>query len=221
MIGIIVVMHQSKLRPNGFELINNYIKTLYKYFRKGFNLYLVDNSSVEEFIIPEYYNIKYTYVEDQMLRGVTGPWNDNIITAINDGCDIILITNDDITFNDSVNDFIGIMGNHKFNNIGLYAPLTDGVIKGFTLQEGDKLGDGILETTNEKRWILNGFFMGFTKEFYEKFKFPNGKLFVEKYKWGMQESDLQRRIKPKGGRMFVIKNCWIHHNKIRGWIGYE
>jgi len=63
MIGFVVPMHKSNLRPNGFEFIDTFIRTLYKFCKKEFILYLFDNASVEKYNVPNYPNIEYTYIE--------------------------------------------------------------------------------------------------------------------------------------------------------------
>ena len=79
--------------------------------------------------------------------------------------------------------------------------------------------------------IISGFFFGFTRNFYEKFRYPDGDLFAEfekfdkayihKYagdcgKWGGQEMEILR-FKENGGKVFVIGECWIDHIKKRDW----
>lgn len=213
-------MHQSHLRPNGFKLINNYVKTLYRFFKSDFKLYLFDNASVDKYKIPRHNNIEYTYVENQMKRGVTGPWNDGVIKAIKDNCDMILITNDDILFNNSVNTFVNSIKKHEYNKISLYGPLSDGMLKIAIHQKANKKRKGIKDITKKKRGFINGFFMGFTREFYERFKLNDGKLFNERYRWRYQEISLQKRVKKLGGKLFIIEGCWIHHDKIRGWENF-
>ena len=213
MIGIIVTMHKSeKLRSNGFKLINRHINTLYKHLRKGFILYLFDNQSEETYLVPEHRNIEYEYVENQLERGVTGTWNDGVKKAITDGCDIIIITNDDIKFTNSINKFVDCIINHKHKNDSLYGCLTNGVMTRCIDQLAEKADEGIVKCNR----LINGFFMGFTNEFYEKYKLPNGNLFKESKgnRWGGQENEMQRRTRCK---RFIIRDCWTHHDKIRGY----
>lgn len=222
MIGFICIMHKSKLRPNGFELINNFIKTLYEFCKKDFILYLFDNESDEKYDVPNYSNIIYEYIENQYLRGLVGPYNDGVKKAIKDNCDIIIPTNDDVVFNDTINIFIDTIENHEHKYISLYGPLTNGVIKNSSYQEAQKPGIGIREITNlngikKSFTILNGFLWGFTKEIYEKFKLPDENLFATRYKWGGGERNFHNRVKSLGGRVFIINECWVFHHKIRGW----
>ena len=218
MIGIVIVIHQSKFRPNGFEFVNNCIESLYKFLKKDFILYLFDNASVEKYNVPNYPNIKYEYIKDQTIRGLVGPVNDGVDKAVEDGCDIIILANDDIIINETVNDFIDIIENHEHKDIGLYGPLTNGCLKS-SHQYAEKVGKGILELTNEDtkaKAIIRGFFMTFTKEFVKKFRRPNGKFLNEDKLWRGGEVSQLHYIRPLGGRLFVIKDCWIFHYATHG-----
>ena len=99
-IAFIVTMHQSQeIRPDGFKLIDRYLMSLKKSVNSKFDysIFLFDNTSVDKFDLSKYsdMDIRYEYVEDQTLRGNTGPWNDGALAAYNDGFDKIYISNDD------------------------------------------------------------------------------------------------------------------------------
>ena len=216
-VGFVVVMHKSELRPNGFNFISGYIRTLYKYCKEDFILYLFDNQSDEKYNVPNHKNIRYEYIEDQFKRGLVGPANDGVNRAIEDGCDIVIFSNDDILFNETINDFIKIIENHKHKDVGLYGPLSNGVFE-LTHQYALEHSSGIIEITKEysHKGIIRGFFISFTKEFYEKFRLPNGNLFRIGGKWRRGEIFISNQIIPFGGRIFVIKDCWIFHHKTKG-----
>ena len=215
MIGIVVVMHKSEFRPNGFEFINDCIESLYKFFKKDFILYLFDNASVEKYKVPNHQNIKYKYIKDQTIRGLAGSINDGVNRAVEDGCDIIIIMNDDIIFNKTTNIFIDIIEKHEYKDISLYGSLTNGCLK-TCHQYAEKPGKGIIEITNEPKQyaIVRGQFMAFTKEFYEKFKRLDGNMLSENsnHLWRGGEVRLLRHIRSLGGKTFIIKDCWVFHH---------
>jgi len=220
MIGFICVMHKcSKCSRNSFDIINNFINSLYEHCTKDFILYLFDNGSDEKYLIPNYTNIRYTYIKNQDERGLY-VLNDGISNAIDDGCDIIILVNDDVVFNKTINDFVDIIKDHEYKDVGLYGPLTNGILFR-TYQKSSRPRKGTIEITNEPKpyGILNGFLLCFTKEFYEKFKFPDGTICKARGedKWRGGERILINRIKPEGGRVFIIKDCWVFHHKFRGW----
>ena len=217
-VGIVVTTHYSdEYRPNGDELIKNYCKSAVC-LTYPFKLYVFDNASTKPLSgIEDYEYVQLNYVEDQTIRGLSGTWNDGVIQAINDGCDIIILSNDDIELNETVNRFIDHIYNHEFNEKSIYGPVSKGILGGVQYQTTPV--NSIIELTNNNNNMVNGFFMGFTKEFYHNFKMENGNLIDEdNYPWGGNEEEFQKRIWLDGGRSFVIGNCWIEHKKIRGWM---
>jgi len=221
MVGFICIMHScQKCSRKNFNTINSLVASLYKFCNKDFFLYLFDNQSDKKFILPNYDNIKYTYIEDQLIRGLAGPYNDGIKMAVEDNCDLIILVNDDVVINDSINLFIDTIRNHPHKNVGLYGPLTNGVIRR-SPQLAEKAGKGIKEITNNSGDHINGFLMAFTNEFYQKFKLPNGDFCDMKWKWSGGEEILQKRMRENEGRMFVIKDCWFYHKHISDWNKIE
>ena len=214
-------MHKCKdCSRNSFNIINNFIKSLYKNCKKNFILYLFDNGSDEKYSLPKQENIRYTYIEDQLIRGLAGPFNDGIRMAIEDNCDLIILVNDDIILNETINDFIDIIENHQFKDVGLYGPLSSGVIKR-SPQLAQKAGKGIREITNNHSLNINGFLMAFTPSFYHKFKLPNGDFADMRKKWSGGEEIIQKRARENGGRMFIIKDCWVYHHRYSDWNKIE
>ena len=221
MIGFVCIMHSCKdCSRNTFDTINNFIKSLYKYCHRDFILYLFDNASDKKYKIPNYKNIRYKYIEDQTIRGLAGPYNDGIRMSVEDGCDLIILVNDDAILNESINKFINIVENHPSKNVGLYGPLTNGVIKR-SPQLANKPGNGIIEITTNFNQNLNGFLLAFTPEFYHKFKLQNGDLADMRKKWSGGEEIIQRRARANGGRMFIIKDCWVYHRRYSEWNKFE
>lgn len=60
--------------------------------------------------------------------------------------------------------------------------------------------------------------MTFTKEFVENFRRPTGKLLSEDKLWRGGEVSQLQYIRPLGGRLFVIKDCWIFHYSTKGTL---
>ena len=170
--------------------------------------------------------IEYTYVEDQMIRGNTGPWNDGTIKAYQDGYNQIWITNDDVIFTESVNDLIKIVDQHKDRDISIWGPSTDGIASSnpaYNIPDKNNeihLTDEIIDLTNNHNTMVNGFFHGFTKKFYETFKRDDSYIYDPdpKYNWGGNEATIQYRAWSMGGKSKVVRGAWFHHRKIRGWI---
>ena len=69
--------------------------------------------------------------------------------------------------------------------------------------------------------MCNGFFMGFNKNFVNKYKQTNGMLFNEEYPWGGNEEEFQKRVWKQGAKSIVNKSCFLHHTKLRGWVQFN
>jgi len=239
-VGLVLTNHSSsKIRPYGRELLYAAIDSFEKTCKYSFEIIIVDNQSdidlrVENPKLTKKENIHYLYIEDQWKRGLTGAWNEGIAIAFKLGCDIILNSNDDLIFNDTINSFISGIENHKHKNMSIFGPTTNGVTGPFVkIQKDSKPNPQKTKEVHGEEWhgFINGFFMGFTSGFYENFRYSDGDLFAEfdkfdkRYihefagdcgKWGGQEMEI-KRFKQSGGRVFVIGECWIYHLKKKDW----
>lgn len=214
-VGFVVTAHHSRLRPNGVDLINNYIRSLKDNINYEYLIVVVDNGSDDKITLYDYDNVEQIYINDQSKLGITGAWNIGILEAIKT-CDIIFNTNDDLTFNDTINDFINFITHHEFNNVGIYGPVCNPEGVSTPHQRRKSKGDRIIETTND--YALNGFFLGFTKEMFNNFQ-KEGAIFSKEDKWKIsaQENEIQERLWKEGCRSFIVERCYINHIKIRGW----
>lgn len=230
MIGFVLTCHQSKkIRPNGFYIVDRFLQSLHSHCHYEHKIYLFDNSSEDEFDIEKYkdFNIEYTYINDQTIRGNTGPWNDGVIKAFMDGAEQVYICNDDLILNKSINNLISEVKSHKYNNVGIYAPLCqpNGVLGGPqganspTFKISDVTGKGEVGSLPTSGYLLNGFLFGFTREFYNRYKYDSNKIFnpSSEYIWNANECEFQLRLWKLGARSFIIGSCWIYHEKIRAW----
>jgi hypothetical protein len=228
-IAIILTMHQSKeIRPNGFELVDRYLTSLKKSVDPHwqYTVFLFDNTSEDKFNLDKYndMDIRYTYVEDQTLTGVTGPWNDGALNAFNDGYDKIFISNDDLIFNKSIN----YLFEHTVTDNVIYGPLCQpGGMLGNSPQISNKAHHNIIDITGKgevdemptEGYLLNGFLFGFTNKFYEKYQREDGYIFnsSKKYIWSANECEIQLRLWKEGVKSHLVGLCWIYHEKIRAW----
>lgn len=217
-VGFVVTTHHSDICPSGYDSIINYIDSLIEFRKDNYHLYVIDNTSTKRLTHPnmgeDWFN--YYYIEDQTKTGLTGAWNYGINKALENGCDIILNTNNDIILNDSVIDLINIIENHPDKDISLFGPVTtrDGLSTDH--QSRNKKGDKIIETTNV--YALNGYFNAFTKTYYNNFEL-NGNLYSTKpeHKWDGQEVELFNRGRNNGMKSFIVEQCFVKHIKYRAW----
>jgi glycosyltransferase involved in cell wall biosynthesis len=239
-IGLCITNHSSKnIRPYGRDLLTNAFQSFVKNCKYEFEVVIVDNQSDDQLThtdneLIKHKNVHYIYVDDQWKRGLTGAWNEGIKKAFELDCDIILNSNDDLIFNESINQFIEKISTHTHRDISLFGPLTNGVNGPFVdIQYSERPDTSLSKEILDSGWkgFISGFFFGFTKIFYQKFTYPNGDLFAEfdkfdksyihKYagdcgKWGGQEMEILR-FKESGGKVFVIGECWVYHLKKRDW----
>ena len=219
-VGIVVTTHFSeKYRPEGDVYIKNYCESA-KCIKYPFKIYVFDNASIKELPKLDYDYVDLIRVEDQSLRGLSGTWNDGIIAAIKDECNVIVVSNDDVELNDTINEFIKQIHLHEFNECSIYGPVSNGILGGS--QKSDKPIHTIIELTGNTNNMINGFLFGFTNKFYQHYQMGDGNLIDEKnYPWGGNEEEFQKRIWSKGGRSFVLGDCFIFHRKIRGWVKFH
>jgi GT2 family glycosyltransferase len=235
-VGIVITNNYTKnLRPDGRDLLNRLLKSIVDHVSFEYKIFIVDNGSDTKLDFLGNKIIHYTYIEDQFERGLTGAWNEGIKEASRAGCDIILNSNDDLVFNETINDFVAYIQDNKFSDMSVFGPLTNGVESPYLLTQYSEKPNPLMtrEILNEKKsdGLINGFFFGFTNNFYKKFMYDNGDLFAEfnKFdkdyilnhafadgKWGGQEGEFFR-WKELGAKVFVVGECWIDHLKKKDW----
>lgn len=219
-IGFVVTTHYSVgLRPNGKELIQGFVESVHETMTRipfGYKIYVYDNASVEPLGLPKDKKVEVTYIKDQTKRGLTGTWNDGVKKAFEDGCGVVVVSNDDVRLTGSFIFFLADISNHMHNDISIFGPVSNGILGGVQKQSGPVKKQWDL-TGNEKN-MVNGFLFGLTKSAYDKFKDDKGFLFDEEnHPWGGNEEEFQKRIWKEGGRSYVLGRCWVYHEKIRGW----
>lgn len=212
-VGIVTVTHQSeKYRPNGIELVTNFINSLH-HISYEYECIIIDNSSTNHINLN---NVHVLRVDDQTIFGLTGAWELGLRKALELNCDIILINNDDLEYNESINKLISYISNDERKDISIYGPVSNGLLGGIQCQPAPI--NQIFDLTNNNSNMLNGFMFGFTNKFYFNFRKENGDLFdKENYPWGGNEEEFQQRVWLHGARSIMVGYCWISHKKIRGW----
>tara|TARA_R110000803_G_scaffold73587_4_gene137425 strand:- start:94 stop:864 length:771 start_codon:yes stop_codon:yes gene_type:complete len=235
-VGLVITNHSSQnLRPYGRDLLNNALKSFVSFANFDYEIIIIDNQSDNKIDFSNHDNIHYTYIEDQQAKGLTGAWNTGIKKASVLGCDVILNSNDDLVFNETINDFVDHIKKSKFSDVSVFGPLTNGVGSAhMEIQHSDEPDMSMTREIKSKKKsepLINGFFFGFTNTFYKKFMYPDEDLFAEfdkfdksyifKYayadgKWGGQEGEFLR-WQSLGGKVFVVGNCWINHLKKKDW----
>ena len=221
-IGFIVTSHWSeRIRPQGDELLRRYVDSILKHCTYDYNIYIIDNQS--EFTLPTYEvpTVKYTRIDNQYEKGLTGAWNIGLHTAYSDGCDILINCNDDLWFSESINRFIKHIISAS-NPDRVYSTLTNGVLSGPHKSSGPREGTQTLPCTNGNN-VINGFLFAITKEHYEKFRYNLNEYFPLKHpndggdgKWGGQEG-YWIELSAKGLSGLIFNDVFVEHTKFRAW----
>ncbi len=210
----------------------NYLQSLKDSAKFDFGVVIVDNQSEINMKTAVFENgfdfvEDYIRIEDQSVSGLTGAWNVGIKRSSEIG-EIIINTNEDLTFDNTINNFVSEIESDIHKDTSIYGPLTNGVSQGaHPLQfSNNRLDKDVIALKSERRedgtWsqVLNGFFLGFTSNFYNSFK-KKDELFPIDHennrgdgKWGGQEG-IMIEWANKGSVCKVIPSCWINHIKDR------
>lgn len=219
--------HSDSIRPIGKLVVKESLESFYDSCDYNFETFVIDNQSsprnsfkeVVDLSKEQYKNLNYTYIEDQMERGITGAWSDGIKQAINAGCDIIILSGDDINYDKSINNFIEYIEKDTLNNNSVYGPVASGITN--QIQYADRPTNEIFEIKGSIfLQHLAGHMYGFTKELYYKWAQPNGDLFIIDQhhnggdgKWGGNEGCIMCWAEA-GTRCVVVGTCHVHHNNL-------
>jgi len=209
---VCVVFHHSELRPEGLQMAENFCKA-WKDSNMNYQLVVLDNESTCGYNCLKSIPHHFIRIDNQVEHeGITGAWNTLCEYAYRQGAEIITGFADDVQLNNSFQDYIEAI--QDTNTV--YAPITDGMMMTWGFQKAKEIRPGY----RYKSTTLNGFWLGFTREFYEQ-KAINQKLFDINDPhigyWHGQEHMLQVWNKKHGTIGEVIGDCWIHHTKVRSW----
>lgn len=215
-VGFVCTIHQSvKHRSNGFDLFNNYLQSLYTCCERSFNLYVFDNASEDKFKIENCPgNLQITRVDNQYKGGLTYTWNEGVKQAIEDNCNIIIIINDDVILDNTINSFIDEIHKHELKDNAVFGPLSNNPNNHY--QHSLSPHGRIFEISGKPGDELNGFCFAMTREtIISNYYDNNSNIFstAHENKWGHQEIELQERVP----HSIVVGTCYAHHIKQGGW----
>jgi GT2 family glycosyltransferase len=168
-------------------------------------------------------NVQIIYVENQTDHGgLTGTWNKGIDICIQQKCDVIVIANDDIVFDGSINNILLTCYQEK-NSMKYFGPLSNN-----PGPKGCKVNMcqyGIHPVSAPPRIALykkqpcnlNGFFMVFSTEVLLKNMFDKTHYFDPSKPFATNEVEWFKRFKAKGGLPVVVPQTFIYHYKLSSW----
>jgi len=214
----------NKGRENGRILLKSCLDSLKESAEFEYDVVIVDNASsnlVDNIDIPLNYN--YIYNDDDEF-GVTRGWNLCASFSYMNGNDFIVVCNDDIIFNKSINNFF--VDVNRIEDVFTDLKLED-ILFGVTSPGGTNQHSSDYYKPNSFYDITNGphpvsgglhvWFMGFSRLYYEKYQ-VKGKLFdVEDiYPWGSNEQ-FQNEHRSRGSKQIIIGSTMVEHGFGGSW----
>ena len=215
-VGLVVAIHESeKHRPNGMYLFSQYIDAIFHSVDYPFKVYAFDNASTTPVVLEEPNEaLQITRVEDQYTGGCTYAWNEGIKQALDEGCEVVIITSDDQIYNETINNFIDEIVSNKKNGNAIFGPLSNNPNNIY--QKANGPSDFVKEISGDPHDELNGFCLAMTRETIEKNFYDDERNFFStdpKCKWGGQDVEVQSRVDTS----FIVGTCYVHHMKVGGW----
>ncbi len=165
-------------------------------------------------------SIEVIYVDNQKKEGgLTGTWNKGIDKCFENNCDIVIISNDDILFDNSISHICLEAAKLKDTEMIYLGPKSN---KPGNESNKIQLGlpedkNSILCTNNNKLWNINGFLMVMTKSVLNANKFNEKYYFNPEYPFGGNETEWFDRFKKIGGKGKIVPRTYVYHYKLKRW----
>jgi hypothetical protein len=239
--GIVITTHGN----NGFY-IKRCIESFLKYVENDKYIVVFINESSDPITLNCMKIFKsfvhFIYINDQKKNGgLTGTWNAGILLCIKKNCETIILSNDDLVVNKSVNQIIKYTQiSQKKKNLNYFGPVSNnpGVGIGnkenqYAINSTHRNGEKIFiarHPVTKKPSMLNGFFLSFpvhvlVKNFYSKpiqsnedKNLSNIMYFNPDYPFGGNEVEWFDRFSKKfNGIGIVIPQCFVYHEKLKTW----
>lgn len=210
-VGIIVVTHQSSIRPTGHAALDRCIESINKHVEFDHDIIIVDNGSDAIYNNPQKYDLLY---RPKQVNGLIGAWNDGLFISYEMNHDIHLLISDDIYFNETINKYSSNISTHEHRDYSVYGTLTDSKTA-FPTQISKTPLVGYREVTNNK-FPIHGWLFGFTRTFFQKYN-VNGLMFENTHLFGGSETYFQEQLWKRGGRSFILLECLTHHEHLGAW----
>jgi len=171
----------------------------------------------------DYPDVEYIYIDDQIKSGgLTGTWNKGIDLCIQNNCEIIILSNDDIFFDHSIEHIIKEASNCKKDEMKYFGPVTNNPgpakINNFcqlSLCSLNKLPSACIY--NNKYVNINGFFMVFSVHVLKNNMYDDKHYFDPNKPFAGNEVEWFERFKKKGGIPVIVPRTFIYHYKLQSW----
>ncbi len=213
-IGVVVVTHGN----NGI-LIRQCIYSFLQILPNDAYVVLYVNESEDPITLglsDMFSGIEYIYVHDQHANGgLTGAWNQGIRKCVDNSCEIIVIANDDILIDSSLEHILNEAEECSPDRLAYYGPVSNnpGPKDLNRTQAHTNYGTGTYITHDN----LNGFFMVFPVHSLTENMFDDINYFDPSYPFGGNETEWYNRFISIGGTGYVVSDCLVYHYKLALW----
>lgn len=150
--------------------------------------------------------------------GLTWTWNDGIPKCIEQRCNTIVLSNDDVIFDASIRHLLQAC-EVSDNNV-YFGPLSNE-----PGNESNAAQLGTMPVNNNpfpclykgEAHNLNGFFMAFPVQSLVSNMFDSTHFFNPTYAFGGNETEWFERFRAKGGHGMVVPQAFVYHYKLKSW----
>lgn len=220
-IGVIITSYSYN-----YIFVKQTIECYLKYFKNfnntNFLITLYVNQTEDEKLLniyKEYAQINVVYMNHDN-GGITRTWNKGIKRCMENNCEIIILNNDNILFDDSIHHIIEECDKCKENELYYYGPLTNdpGTSPNNTTQHSKCYRDEdcfIMDNSNSD--YINGFFMVFPKHVLNANKFDETNYFDPQFPYKHNEIEWFERFIKKGGLPKIVPRTFIYHYQNNPW----
>ncbi len=216
-IGLVTVLY------NSIEVLEDFFQSLYNQSYKNYILYIIDNSPNDDTLneaikLSNKFNINSIFINNNDNLGVAKGNNQGIEKALQNGCEYVLLLNNDIVFNKSTVE--NLITYTLINNIDIIVPkiyyhntnklwMAGGYIsniKGTTPHRGEFEEDkGQYENIEEINYAPTCFML-ISKKVFERVGLMDEKYFVY-----YDDSDFIYRTNKEGFKIVYFPNATVYH----------
>lgn len=167
-----------------------------------------DQASIRNYCVT--HGIPYEFLENK--GGLTGAWNKAAKHAIRDGVDCLILSNNDVIFNESLFELVAAV--EQATEPSAFGPLSNSPGTG---AKWGQQGTGPQNRPPVPVKEINGFCMAITKSALLATKRDDGNYFDPALPFGGNESEWCARLASKGGKFFVVPKAFVSHLKLNLW----
>ena len=171
--------------------------------------------------------VDIVYVENQQEGGgLTGTWNNGVKLCLQNECDVVIISNDDVVFDGCINNIIWQCYLEK-DALKYFGPISnkpgpkDSKINQCQYGMFPASSDSRIAMCDDDSCNLNGFFMVFSRQVLLKNMFDETYYFDPSNPFNGNEVEWFNRFKRMKGLGIVVPQTFIYHYKLSTWRNNE